>query len=110
MRKYGLTEWRAKLRFAQTLVRKGLKPPAPGRMGNTFEQVLGDRTREFESLCGRLRACGLREPRMTGSGSAVFAFAPSGLSLARAAAHFEGPERLFAARTSRRGVRATLLR
>ncbi|HUK64042.1 MAG TPA: 4-(cytidine 5'-diphospho)-2-C-methyl-D-erythritol kinase, partial [Dongiaceae bacterium] len=98
MHKYGLTGWRANLRFAQTLVRKGLKPPAPLRMGNTFEQVLGDRTREFESLCGRLRACGLEGPRMTGSGSAVFAYAPSGLSLARAAARFEGPERLFAAR------------
>jgi 4-diphosphocytidyl-2-C-methyl-D-erythritol kinase len=110
MHKYGLTGWRANLRFAQMLVRKGLKPPAPLRMGNTFEQVLGDRTREFESLCGRLRACGLEGPRMTGSGSAVFAFAPSGVSLARAAARFEGPERLFAARTSRQGMHATSIR
>jgi 4-diphosphocytidyl-2-C-methyl-D-erythritol kinase len=110
MHKYGLTGWRANLRFAQMLAREGLKPPAPLRMGNTFEQVLGDRTREFVSLCGRLRACGLEGPRMTGSGSAVFAYAPSGLSLAHAAARFEGPERLFAARTSRRGLRVTLLR
>jgi 4-diphosphocytidyl-2-C-methyl-D-erythritol kinase len=110
MHKYGLTGWRANLRFAQMLVREGLNPHRPLRMGNTFERVLGDRTREFESLCGRLRACGLVEPRMTGSGSAVFAILPSGRSVAGAVARFEGRERLFAARTTRRGLRVTSIR
>ncbi len=109
-RKYGLTVWHAKLRFAQSLAREALNPHRATRLGNTFEQVLGDRTREFESLCGRLRACGLVEPRMTGSGSAVFAIAPPGVTLAHAAAGFEGQERLFAARSAGRALRVLPLR
>jgi 4-diphosphocytidyl-2-C-methyl-D-erythritol kinase len=108
--KYDLTAWKAKLRFAQSLARDGLNPRGPLRLGNTFEQVLGDRTREFESLCGRLRACGLEEPRMTGSGSAVFAIVPRGVPMALAAARFEGRERLFASRTVARALRVSLLR
>lgn len=97
--KYGLTGWGAKLRFAQRLASERLSPREALALGNTFEQVLGDRTAAFVALRARLRACGVDGSRMTGSGSAVFGILPVGRSLPRAIERFEGHERLFAARS-----------
>lgn len=109
-RKYGLTGWGAKLRSAQHLESKAINPHAALRLGNTFERVLGARTRDFESLCARLEACGLEHPRMTGSGSAVFGLVPAGVPWSRVVSRFEGAERLFAVRSAASALRITTIR
>jgi 4-diphosphocytidyl-2-C-methyl-D-erythritol kinase len=70
-RKYGLTLWRSKLRFAQSLGREQVTALVAARLGNTFEEALGTRRREFLDLCVRLRRAGIEQPRLTGSGEAV---------------------------------------
>ncbi len=75
------------------------------RLGNTFEEVLGEQSQEFESLCARLRAAGLVQPRLTGSGSGVFAFLPAGASLRETIGRFSGDEPLYVVRASGKGLR-----
>jgi len=104
-KKYALTAWRANLRFAQRLEREGLTPDLPLRLGNTFEEVLGNRRREFLSLCERLTHAGVLEPRLTGSGSAVFGILPNGASTAAAIRRFSGNEALYLVRSARAGAR-----
>jgi len=75
------------------------------RRGNRFEALLGKHRRDFESLCVRLRAAGLQDPRLTGSGSAVFAIVPRGGSVQGIAARFVGDEPLYEVRSTAKGVR-----
>lgn len=103
--KYALTVWRAKLRFAQSLERKRLDPRVALRLGNSFERVLGSRRSDFDSLSMRLRAAGVEEVRLTGSGSAVFAVLAPGVPFGTVATRFEGGERLYAVRTVGSGIR-----
>ncbi|NOT35222.1 MAG: hypothetical protein HOP12_13835 [Candidatus Eisenbacteria bacterium] len=105
--KYGLTRWRATLRFAKNLDRNIVSIDDALRFGNSFERVLGDRGRDFVSLCGRLEASGARHPRMTGSGSAVFAVLPPDVAARHVLAHFVGPERLFFVRSVPGGMLVT---
>jgi len=100
-----LTRWRHHLRFAVTVGRQRVEALALIRRGNEFEALLGRRRRDFDSLCARLRAAGLLEPRLTGSGSAVFAIVPSGASVRGIVARFRGDEPLFAVRSVGRGLR-----
>ncbi|HYM82177.1 MAG TPA: 4-(cytidine 5'-diphospho)-2-C-methyl-D-erythritol kinase [Candidatus Limnocylindria bacterium] len=104
-RKYGLTGWRSHLRFGQHLEREGLTPELALRLGNTFEEVLGDRRSDFLSLCERLVHAGAREPRLTGSGSAVFGILPPGTPSSTVVRRFSGSERLYLVRSARAGVR-----
>src|SRR4029453_16725006 len=108
--KYGLTGWGAKLRFGQSLGREGLTPQRALRLGNTFESVLGRKRSDFESLCDRMRAVGIRQPRLTGSGSAVFGIVQPGLSVRNVVTRFQGTERLFVVRSARAGLRVAALR
>lgn len=109
MKKF-LTLGRASLRSGQSVAREEVRPLEALRVGNTFEKVLGSHTRAFVSLVQRLRACGLVEPRLTGSGSAVFALLPKGVSSHRVAAAFRGSERLFIVRSMRSAARVTTIR
>jgi 4-diphosphocytidyl-2-C-methyl-D-erythritol kinase len=104
-KKFGLTVWKAKLRFARSLAFGRLKPEQALGLGNTFELALGARTADFHSLCARLRAAGLSGPTMTGSGSAVFGILAPGFPAARFARRFKGAEELFFVRSLRSGWR-----
>ena len=101
----GLTPWGPHLRFARTVGRQQVEALALIRRGNVFEAVLGRRRRDLESLCARLRAAGLLEPHLTGSGSAVFAIVPRGASVREIVGRFLGDEPLFAVRSVSRGLR-----
>ena len=103
--KFGLTGWRAKLRFAQSLGRKRVSLSRALRLGNTFEGVLGTRREEFRSLCERLRAAGAVEVRMTGSGSAVFGILAPSVPADQVVGRFAGSEPLFLARSARAGLK-----
>jgi 4-diphosphocytidyl-2C-methyl-D-erythritol kinase len=102
--KYGLTAWDTKLRFAQSIGRKRLRMRDALRFGNTFEGVLGSRRGDFEFLCARLRVAGIENPRLTGSGSAVFGVLGPRASIERMVERFEGREALFVVESTRKGV------
>ena len=104
-KKFGLTAWNAKLRFAKKQLAGRLKSSQALELGNTFERVLGRRRVDFVSLCERLRAAGVRSPALSGSGSAVFGIVEPGKPLSIVARAFEGSESLFAVHTRRRGLR-----
>src|SRR5262249_6705843 len=100
-----LTRWRHHLRFARTVGRQRVEALSLVRRGNEFAALLGRRRRASDALRAVLRAAGLLEPRMTGSGSAVFAIGPSGASVRGIVARFRGDEPLFAVRSVGRGLR-----
>lgn len=103
--RYILTEWGQASRFATTIRARGTISPRTSVLGNTFQKVLGVHQEAFESLCARLRAAGLNTPRLTGSGSGVFAMLPDGCSILEVAGRFSGSEPLYAVRASRAGLR-----
>ena len=109
LQKYVLTPWRAKLRSAQVLGREGVSLKKAMRLGNTFEQVLGNRRTDFLSLCARLREAGASEVRMTGSGSAVFGILAPGVQATEVVRRFEGSEPLYVVRSVQAGLRLTSL-
>jgi 4-diphosphocytidyl-2-C-methyl-D-erythritol kinase len=100
-----LTPWVHHRRFAATVGRQRVDALSLIRRGNRFEQLLGQRRRDLESLCARLRAAGLLEPHLTGSGSAVFGVVPRGASVREIVDRFSGDEPLYAVRSSGRGLR-----
>ncbi len=108
--KYSLTVWKSKLRFAQSIARDEVRAHDALRLGNSFEEVLGDRSHAFASLCVRLRACGLEHPRLTGSGSSVFGIVPAGIAFGRVAKSFVGEERLFFVRSKSASMQLTMIR
>jgi 4-diphosphocytidyl-2C-methyl-D-erythritol kinase len=68
------------------------------RLGNTFEEVLGYRLADFNSLRERLLAAGATDVRMTGSGSAVFGVLDPDIPAQKIITRFEGSEALFVVR------------
>jgi 4-diphosphocytidyl-2-C-methyl-D-erythritol kinase len=100
-----LTPWDAHLRFAVAVGRQRVDALSLIRRGNRFEHLLGQRRRDLESLLARLRAAGLLEPHLTGSGSAVFGVVPRGALVRGIVARFTGDEPLFAVRSTGRGWR-----
>lgn len=100
-----LTPWVHHRRFAATVGRQRVDALSLMRRGNRFEQLLGQRRRDLESLCARLRAAGLLEPHLTGSGSAVFGVVPRGASVREIVDRFSGDEPLYAVRSAGRGLR-----
>ncbi|MBI5170031.1 MAG: 4-(cytidine 5'-diphospho)-2-C-methyl-D-erythritol kinase [Candidatus Eisenbacteria bacterium] len=103
--KYGLTRWKRHLRFATSLGRAEVTAFHAARLGNTFEEVLGHQRQEFESLCARLRAAGLVQPRLTGSGSGVFGLVPAGVPPREITGRFIGSEPLYVVRGTVKGLR-----
>ena len=108
-RKYGLTAWVAKLRFARKIRRRGYRPERALLLGNALEDVLGDRRPDFISLRRRLRQTGAAGVHMTGSGSAVFGLLEPGAGFSAAAARFAGNETLYGVRSMRAGLRVRTL-
>lgn len=104
-RKYGLTSWRTKLRFAKGMGRNGVNVRRALRLGNTFEDVLGVRRSDFDSLRVRLQDAGAFAVRMTGSGSAVFGILGPGIPAKEVAGRFAGSEALYVAHSARSGMR-----
>ena len=100
-----LTPWGGHRRFAASLGRRRVSAPALLRRGNRFEELLGQHRRDFDSLCARLHAAGARHPRMTGSGSAVFAIVPRGGSVREIVDRFVGEEPLYEVRSTAKGLR-----
>ncbi|MBI1799612.1 MAG: hypothetical protein HYR73_07975 [Candidatus Eisenbacteria bacterium] len=105
LKNLGLTGWASNLRFVQKLTARRLKPDRALGLGNTMERALGARRSDFLSLRARLRAVGIRNPLMTGSGSAVFGLIESRTSFAEVARRFKGDEPLFAVRSLGLGQR-----
>jgi 4-diphosphocytidyl-2C-methyl-D-erythritol kinase len=103
-KKYGLTRWRANLRFAEALGREAVTPQQASRLGNAFETVLGGRRSGFLSLCARLRHAGVEEPHLTGSGSAVFGIIPARLPAQRVVDRFVGEEAIYLIRSRGTGL------
>lgn len=101
--KYGLTGWNAKLRSLQALRRKPVSATDTLRLGNQFEDVLGDFRARFDSLSNRLAAAGLSCVRMTGSGSAVFGVTASETAARRIIGRVHGSEPLYLVRSTRAG-------
>jgi 4-diphosphocytidyl-2-C-methyl-D-erythritol kinase len=101
----GLTHWKHHLRFATTVGRQRVEALTLIRQGNRFEQLLGHHRHDFDALCARLRAAGLLEPRLTGSGSAVFAIIPRGASVREIVGRYSGDEPLYEVRSAGRGLR-----
>lgn len=101
---YGLTVGPDEPRFTGILRRGPLKPLHASGLGNSFEVVLGPHRVSFESLCARLRAAGLLEPRLTGSGSGTFGIVPRGMPFAAILGRFQGDEPLYAVRSVGRGL------
>ena len=100
-----LTPWDHHLRFARTVGRHRVEALSLIRRGNRFEAVLGRRRRDLDSLRARLRAAGLLEPHLTGSGSAVFGIVPRGASVREIVGRFLGNEPLFTVRSVGRSLR-----
>ena len=100
-----LTHWGPHRRFALTVGRQRVEALALARRGNRFEELLGRHRQDLDSLRARLRAAGLLEPRLTGSGSAVFAIVPRGASIREMVGRFEGKEPLYEVRSVSRGLR-----
>jgi 4-diphosphocytidyl-2-C-methyl-D-erythritol kinase len=100
-----LTRWGHDLRFARTVGRQRVDALSLIRRGNRFEQLLGRHRRDLDSLRARLRAAGLVEPHLTGSGSAVFGIVPAGVSVREVVGRFSGSEPLYAVRSVGRGLR-----
>jgi 4-diphosphocytidyl-2C-methyl-D-erythritol kinase len=103
--RYGLTHLCTPLRFAKSSGRMALWPYDAMRLGNTFETLLGGRRRAFEHLRARLREAGLRDVRLTGSGSAVFGVFEPGQSVRVILDRFAGGESLYLVRSTRSGLR-----
>jgi 4-diphosphocytidyl-2-C-methyl-D-erythritol kinase len=102
--RYGLTQWTAKLRFALSSGRVGLRPQRVLGLGNSFEEVLGSRMPDFVDLRARMREAGVREPHLTGSGSAVFGLLGAGVAARRVLGRFAGSESLYVVRSAGRGL------
>lgn len=103
--RYILTHWGHALRFAASIRARGSISPRTTALGNTFQQVSGVHRDAFDSLCERLRAAGSSTPRLTGSGSGVFALIPDGRSILEVAGRFSGTEPLYAVRSASAGLR-----
>ena len=100
-----LTAWRATLRSAKLLGRNRISVGRVMRLGNSFEEALGDRRSRFISLCARLREAGTTEVRMTGSGSAVFGLLAPGARAKDVVSRFEGNETLYIVSSAESGLR-----
>jgi 4-diphosphocytidyl-2-C-methyl-D-erythritol kinase len=100
----GLTPWNSKPRFAKVAASMELWPYRALRLGNSFEEVLGTRMPDFADLCARLREAGVREPHMTGSGSAVFGLLEHRVFARSFFGRFKGNETLYVVRSARSGL------
>jgi 4-diphosphocytidyl-2-C-methyl-D-erythritol kinase len=107
--KSALTQWGRALRIARNLRTGAVALHDAMRLGNAFEDVLGDRRAGFAALSGRMRAAGADPVRMTGSGSAVFGILGPGSTYRQFLRRFTGDETIFQVRTRGAGARLRML-
>lgn len=105
----GLTDWKAKLRFARLLGRAPIGPGRALRLGNVFEDVLGEKRVEFLSLRDRMLKAGATSVSLSGSGSAVFGVIPPGVPSHVVAGRFKGIEPHGVVRSERAGMQLEIL-
>lgn len=104
-----LTDWKANLRSARQLGRAPIGPGRALRLGNLFEDVLGEKREAFLSLRGRLLHAGATSVSLSGSGSAVFGILPPGVPSQVVAGRFSGIEPRTVVRSERAGMRIEIL-
>jgi len=109
-KRLALTDWNANLRFARLLGRRPVRPERALRLGNRFEDVLGERREEFLSLRDRLLAAGAIHAGLSGSGSAVFGIIPRGIPSHVVARRFAGAEPRWLVRSVRASLRLEILK
>ncbi|MEO5617690.1 MAG: hypothetical protein ABIS67_07945, partial [Candidatus Eisenbacteria bacterium] len=107
--RFGLTDWKAKLRFAQLLGRGPIGPARANRLGNLFEDVLGAKRLEFLSLRDRMLEAGVTSVSLSGSGSAVFGVIPPGVPSHVVVGRFKGSEPHGVVRSERVGMQLEIL-
>lgn len=107
--KYALTHWTSRLRSVQALRRKPVSATDTLRLGNVFEDVLGEYRARFDSLSRRLTAAGLPCPRLTGSGSAVFGIVRTAADAERIVGRVNGREPLYQVRSTGAGLTIKLV-
>lgn len=109
-RRLGLTDWKANLRFARLLGRGRVAPGKALRLGNAFEDVLGEHREAFLSLRDRLEAAGAKPVGLSGSGSAVFGIVPAGIPADVVASRLIGTEPRTVVKSERTGGRLEVLK
>lgn len=108
-KRLALTDWKANLRSARELGRAPIGPGRALRLGNVFEDVLGEKREAFLSLRGRLLHAGVTSVSLSGSGSAVFGILPPGVPSHVVAGRFSGAEPRVVVRSERAGMRIEIL-
>ena len=108
-KRLGLTDWKANLSSAGQLGRAPIEPGRALRLGNLFEDVLGEKRVAFLSLRDRLLRAGVTAVSLSGSGSAVFGVLPPGVPSHVVAGRFSGVEPRVVVRSERAGVRIEVL-
>jgi len=103
-KRLGLTDWKANLRSARRLGRAPIGPGRALRLGNVFEDVLGEKRVEFLSLRDRLLEAGAESAGLSGSGSAVFGIIPPGIPSHVVAGRFSGNEPRIVVSSARAGM------
>jgi 4-diphosphocytidyl-2-C-methyl-D-erythritol kinase len=93
------------LRLAHVLERDGVSVERAMRLGNSFEAVLGSRSRDLDRIRRRLEDAGATSVRMTGSGSAIVGLLPPGRVARTAVRRYEGQEALYLVRSRGRGLK-----
>lgn len=104
-----LTDWKANLRSARHLGRAPIGPEEALRLGNSFEDVLGARRKDFFSLRDRLRSAGATAVGLSGSGSAVFGILPRSIPMRVVAGRLARNEPHYAVKSERVGLRLEVL-
>jgi 4-diphosphocytidyl-2C-methyl-D-erythritol kinase len=74
-----------------------------------FEDVLGEKRRDFLRLRRQLLAAGARDAHLSGSGSAIFGIIPPRESPFAVAGRLSGSEPLYAVKSERAGMRLVVL-
>jgi 4-diphosphocytidyl-2-C-methyl-D-erythritol kinase len=109
LKKFALTRWKSNLRFASQLRRAPLRPGRAMRLGNSFEDVLGGKRKEFLALRKRLLRAGAEDVRLSGSGSTVLGIVPSGVASHVVAGRLAGSEPRYAVKSEGAGLRIEFL-
>ncbi|HTO90533.1 MAG TPA: 4-(cytidine 5'-diphospho)-2-C-methyl-D-erythritol kinase [Candidatus Sulfotelmatobacter sp.] len=109
MKKFALTRYMATLRSASLLRRAPVRPGRALRLGNSFEDVLGENRKRFLALRNRLLRAGAVAVRLSGSGSAVLGIIPSGVASHVVAGRLAGNEPRYAVKSERNGLRIEFL-
>jgi len=108
-KRLGLTDWTANLRSARQLGRAPIGPEEALGLGNSFEDVLGAKRREYLALRDRLISAGAGAVGLSGSGSAVFGILSGSMPARVVAGRLGGTEPRYAVKSESVGLRLEVL-